>query len=613
MIGPVFTRELVTAPRRPRFYLARAIYPGMLMLVLTTAWLVLAGTQVVRNVGDLARFGALAFQILGPLQLALAVFFAALAAASAVAQEKDRKTILLLLLSRLSNSELVLGKLLASLLQVFVLLAAGLPVFALLWLFGGVAGAQVARTFAVTAASALVAGSLGSTIACWRDKTFQALALTALALVAWFGWWEGVALGLWGESWGGLECRVWAAMFSPWQAVLSATRPYLETHPTLGPLASPVTAFLVAASGGAVLLNLVAIVGLRRWNPPREVQPAVEERPRESIWGAEHDLARSPGAGTSVATDSGEATAPRRAEPVAARGAPPSRRVWSNPILWREVRTAAYGRRALLIRLVYCALFAVAAYTLVRAEASPTALDRTTASLVLVPLFVLSLALVNAQAVTALTSERDAKALDLLLVTDLTPPEFVFGKLGGVFYNTKEMVLLPLGLTGYLAWTGTLSVENLVYLTGGLAVLYLFVAVLGIHSGMAYENTRQAVATSLGTVFFLFLGVATCLRMMVAFSGSFQVQLQPFLAFMLGGGIGLYAALGARNPSPAIGAASLICPFATFYAITSFLLGYTLAVFLVVAGTYGFATAAMLVPAIYEFDVATGRTTLGED
>jgi hypothetical protein len=147
---------------------------------------------------------------------------------------------------------------------------------------------------------------------------------------------------------------------------------------------------------------------------------------------------------------------------------------------------------------------------------------------------------------------------------------------------------------------------------GGLAVLYVFVAVLGIHAGMTYENSRSAVATSLGTLFFLLLGVAACMRIMVAFSGSFNAQLQPFLAFMVGGGLGLYLALGAKNPSAAIGLASFACPFATFYAITSFLLGYTLNVFLVTAATYGFATAAMLIPAVYEFDVATGRTTAEE-
>lgn len=144
---------------------------------------------------------------------------------------------------------------------------------------------------------------------------------------------------------------------------------------------------------------------------------------------------------------------------------------------------------------------------------------------------------------------------------------------------------------------------------GALAVLYFFVAMLGIHSGMSYENSQSAIGTSLGTVFFLFLGVATCIRVMVAFSGSFEVQLQPFLAFMVGGGVGLFLALGVRNPSSAILAASLLCPFATFYAITSFMLGQPLTVFLVTTAMYGFTTLSMLIPALYEFDVATGRTS----
>jgi hypothetical protein len=238
---------------------------------------------------------------------------------------------------------------------------------------------------------------------------------------------------------------------------------------------------------------------------------------------------------------------------------------------------------------------------------------RTQGALALVPLFLLSLFLINAQAVTSLTSERDTRALDLLLVTDLTPKEIVFGKLGGVFYNTKEMLLAPVLLCVFLWWQGIVGLENLMYLAGGFIVLGIFVAMLGVHAGMNYFNTRTAVATSLGTLFFLFVGVGVCMRMMIAFSGSFNAQMQPFLAFTIGGGIGLYVALGARNPSTAIGFASFICPFATFYAITSFLLDYTLGVFLVTALAYGFMTAAMMVPAICEFDVATGRTTSDDE
>ncbi len=100
-----------------------------------------------------------------------------------------------------------------------------------------------------------------------------------------------------------------------------------------------------------------------------------------------------------------------------------------------------------------------------------------------------------------------------------------------------------------------------------------FVAMLGVHAGMTYENSRTAIGVSLGTLFFLFIGVATCMRMMVAFSGSFHFQLQPFLAFMLGGAWGCTWRLGRairRRPSPGLRS---LPDRHVLYAITSFLLG----------------------------------------
>ncbi len=613
LIGPVFQRELAISPRRRAIYIARTAYVGVLLILMSTAWLVLTGTQVVRDVGDMARFGVVLFQILAPLQLALVMFSSGLLAASAVAQEKDRRTLVLLLLTNLTNSELVLGKLMASLLYIFVLVAAAVPLFMLTALFGGVSFDQIGRMFAVTVVTALVAGSIGSLLALWREKTFQALAMTVLLLVLWLALGEIVASGALASGWLGLSAQSWATAFSPWQAVLEATRPYLHDDPALGPLGTPVNLFLVVGTGMFVLLSIVAIAMVRVWNPSRETRQMTREDEtwhRQSIWGAEHDMAQE-GAAAQAAPDQ---TAGQKPAATTSTDKSPARtrQVWDNPVIWREIRTWAYGRKVLVIRLVYLLLFAMTVAALYWMLQSGDPLTRETGSLALVPLLLLSLVLVNAQAVTSLTSERDTRALDLLLVSDLTPKEIVFGKLGGIFYNTKEMILLPLALCGYLCYAGVLGFENTLYLAGGLLVLYLFAAMLGVHAGMIYVNSRSAVAISLGTVFFLFMGVAVCMRMMVAFSGSFQAQLQPFLAFMIGGGIGLYVALGARNPSAAIGVASFLCPFATFYAITSFFLNYTLGVFLVTAVAYGFTTAAMAVPAIYEFDVATGRTTIGE-
>ncbi len=600
IVGPIFNRELVTVPRRSRLYIARATYVAALLLLMCTAWLLIAGTQVVRSVGDFARFGATLFQLLAPLQLALGLFFSAVLAASSVAQEKERRTLILLLLTNLTNSELVVGKLLASMLTVLVLLVAALPLFMLSTLLGGVAFDQIARVFEVTLIASLVSGSLGSTMALWREKTFQTLSLTLLVLVAWLACGEALARGALGGTFCGVTASQWSVAISPWQALLVAGRPLIAADHSIPGIGSPLNLYFIIAGLLAVALNAIAILRVRVWNPSRELRIKGEEvASPETIWGAEYDLAKGIGADNR----------PQRSV-HAAPGK--TRRVWDNPILWREVATWAYGRKVVMIRVAYLLLAAAATVALV-SIARGSGITVANGAPVMVPLLVLSLVLVNAQAVTSLTSERDIKALDLLLVTDLTAKEFVFGKLWGVLYNTKDMVLLPLALSIYLWYAEAVSLENLIYLLIGLLVMNAFAAMLGIHAGLTYENSRTAIGASVGTLFFLFVGVVTCMRMMIAFSGSFHFQLQPFLACMIGGGGGLYLALGARNPSSAIFWASFACPFATFFAITSFWKTDMLAAFLVTVGAYGFTTAAIMVPAIYEFDVATGRTSAGGD
>ena len=599
----------------------RTVYATALLVLMCTAWLLLAGTQVVRNVGDMAKFGAALFPVLAQLQLLLVVFYSALLSASAVSHEKDKGTLLLLLLTRLTNQELVLGKLMASLLNVLVMLATALPIFMLVVLLGGVSFVQVFRVFAVTLVAALAAGSLGSTIALWREKTFQTLAMTAMGLVLWLVVGAPLYAGLPSENILGLSSGWWAAAISPLTSVIAASAPASASGATLAGLGAT-TWFLIIGGSLVVLLNGVAILLVRVWNPSREVRIcAAGAELQESIWGEKHDVSVT-----------GETPVPLETQAETARAGhvdsrlrsgdvdhAKSREVWDNPILWREVCTWAYGRKVIAIRIAYLLMFALAAaalhYTLGQQTGrSDVAVmnELPLGSAPLMPLMFVSLVMINALAVTSVSGERDGGALDLLLATDLTSKEFVFGKLAGVLWVAKEMVVLPMLLCVYLWWRGGITLENLTYLLGGLSVMIVFVAMLGLHCGMIYANSRTSIGVSLGTVFFLFLGVVTTVLLMVSFSGSFQVQLAPFLAFILGGGIGLYVALGIRNPSPAIGAAALCVPFATFYAIISFRLDMPLAVFLVMSAAYGFTTAAMLIPALYEFDVAMGRTTGNE-
>jgi ABC-type Na+ efflux pump permease subunit len=718
LFGPIFSRELLLTPRRPRFYIIRAAYCLGLVLLIATAWLVLTGTQVVDTVGALARFGGAIFHILAPLQLVVTTFFAALLTASSVAQEKDRQTLDLLLVTRLSNAELVLGKLLASLIIVVVLVIAALPIFSLLCLFGGISFAQIGRVTLVSLGSVLVAGSIGCTMGFWREKTFQALAGTTLGLVAWVGIAEAMAAGAVGRTIWGIESRELAAWLSPWQAIVSAAQAQLSdavARPwNFSWLGREVSGFLLFSFGVSAILNGIAVARVRRWARATEPRPVLPEPERPGPLSA--TVQRAAFVGTAAGDCSYSADAPgqdmaqvaaaenqvplvgstcgtlqagevstgwsrgevklfphsseetgsesvqylgqiaaeegsrpltssqeqgiaawrwhRKAAEAAVEeagglsfgrdgyrpwwldvilppGAKTVRGVWSNPILWREICTRAYGRRMIVLRLGYLLIFAALAWWVHSMLGAGMLAAEGLGGLAVAAFFLLSLVLVNTQAVSSLIAERDGRTLDLLLVTDITPREFVFGKMAGTFFNAKEMVVLPLALCFYLWWQRAITGLELFYLLVGLAVLFGFVAMLGLHVGMIYDSSRQAIAVSLGTVFFLFVGVATCIWMMVAFSGRFEAQL-PFLGLIVFGGAALYLALGVRNPSTAIGLASFACPLMTFYAISSFFLQQPHLVFVTVVVGYGFATLAMLIPAIDEFDVATGRTTVEE-
>jgi ABC-type transport system involved in multi-copper enzyme maturation permease subunit len=552
--GAVHEREVRMAPRSQGLFVARAVYCGALLGIIVTCWLVVTGTQAVATAGDTARFAATLFRILAPLQLALAVLVAALASAVAVGAEKDRRTLELLLVSRLDDWQLVVGKLTGSLLRVFLLLVSAVPVFALAGLFGGVTAPQIARMFAVTAAAALAAASIANAVAFWKDTTFQSLAITAVVLTLWLAAGEAVA-AVWGPA---LAARV-----SPARGVFAALEP--QTGAFLPWL-------LAVAAGLIVTSNTIASLFVRRWNTAGETRR------------------RAPQSDTV------------KREP---------REVWANPVLWREIRTRAHGRAMVVVRVAWLLLFA-AAVAGIASQSGRARPDRLAIALAVVPMMLASVLAVAALAVTSITSERDRGSFDLLLVSDLEPRELVWGKLLGVLGAAREIVLLPLVACGALVALRLVTLEYGLYLALGMAIVIFFVAVLGVYAGLSHVASRRAISVALGTVTFLSVGVATAMRIMVAFGGSFELQLAPFLAVIVGGAVGLYAALSARNPSPAVAWASALLPSLTFTAIAGFLQGQTLQVFLIVAVAYGFATAALLVPSIGAFDLLTGRTTSGD-
>ncbi len=592
MLGPIFSREFQTVPRRASHYTARAASLGLLLVLGLTAWQASIGFSRVATIGLTARFGLLVFQIFTYVELTLLLFFAALSAASTVAQEKDRRTFILLLITDMRDHEIVLGKLLGSLLPIGLLLVGTIPVLSLVLLLGGIDPEQVIQAALILAATAIASGSLGGLVALWRDRTFQSLALSVLFLVLYICLvrvataWIEPALRHDVQSW-----------LDPFLALASVLEPRVD-----GRLIHPAYLYCLVMIGVSVILNGIGIWRLRKWNPRGE--PIMQrERPEDED--------------------------ANRAKAHAAPGKP--RAVWANPILWREIRTLAYGRRPLLIKLAYFVVLGLICYFAMADLFRPRPGGRGAfvSASGLVPVAILSLLLVTAQAVTAITSERDGGALDLLLVTDLSPKEFIFGKLLGIAWNVKEFLLPPFILAVVYAWFGWLAtpprnqpellvamnVSTLACVSGGVAVLLAFAMVLGIHVALRNINSRLAIGNALGTVFFLSVGTLICIYL-ILIGGQFEYQWASFILFIATGIGGLWWVLTGNRPSGALTLSAWLCPLAMFYSVTNILVAKPgsdestdpLLPFLVIGGAFGFTIAAMLVPLVSEFDIALGRT-----
>ncbi len=165
LFGPVLFYDLVRNARRSRTYVTRSGYLLLLLLVLWTT----VGDRFHRSYGngvpDPAAMAALAegfFATFWGVQFGLAVLLTPAYVAGAITEEKERKTLEFLLATDLDNREIVLGKLVARLGYLTLLLLAGLPVLSAVQFLGGVDPDLVFAGFAATAL--IVCGLAGISI-----------------------------------------------------------------------------------------------------------------------------------------------------------------------------------------------------------------------------------------------------------------------------------------------------------------------------------------------------------------------------------------------------------------------------------------------------------------
>jgi ABC-type transport system involved in multi-copper enzyme maturation permease subunit len=498
-LGPLFYYELVRLARKGRSTLLRCAYALALLVALFLAyrarfpgqdlWSTSFTPEEPLAASEMSRLAeGFVYAILWAQTLAVFVL-SPVYVGTAIAEERERGTLDLLVLSHLTDREIVLGKLAARSVYMGGVLLAGLPLLALTQLWGGVDFRLLLAAFLASGLNVLSFGAVCLSVSVSQRTAAGAVVISYSNTVGKVFFWSILAATppemfrvlseeLAGPA-SGLKHA--ALMPSPWAG-----------RGILLPLAIG-----IAVNGIAILLcGSVAVVGFRRNCPPLDEKTAAAAVP------------------------------PRRLP----RNLPP---VGDSPLLWKEtshgVGTSAAAALERLFReapVVGLLLLGVLAGMLLSARREardhPDAVVTLTGILRGTVVFFAGLwcGMVAFRAAGGISREREARTLDVLLTLPVSRTSLAGSKWLGAVLSDRVF--------GYLL--AFLAVEGV--LGGGLHPLGVFLLILAVASAVA-----------------LLASFGTWLSLVSPNSQRSRVVMTLVL-IVLGGGLNGLAALLGLSPHP---------------------------------------------------------------
>ena len=423
--GPVFASDLLTTSRHWQVYAARSVFVAGLLAGLAAVWWVDVAGRGLESIREQAEVGRRSYQALASMQLALALLAAPAATAGTICFDRARGTLAHVMVTDLSGTEIILGKLAARLVPVVGMVLCGVPFLSLGTLLGGIDPASVLGLLLVTLGAAILGCTLALTLSIWGTRTTEVVLTT----------------------------------YAAWLVVILLPPTWFVLR-TAGGVPWPLPDWLRATS--PVLLVLLPTLTSRRASLS------------EPAWFLGLCLALS-SALAAVASARLRSAATR--EPRGWAGFPRFGRgligpsLDADPVLWREWRARRPTRWGMVLWTLYAVLAVTCTATIARLTASGARGGWVAASFLNGMQVAAGMLLLSISSASALAEERACGSLDVLLATPLSTRSIVRGKWWGTF-RIVPMLAVPPGLAtaavawhhGY--WTGVPLVVGLVVAYG---------------------------------------------------------------------------------------------------------------------------------------------------
>ena len=180
-MNPILRNELKLHARTVRLPIILVIYNLVLSCV---AVLLMASIQNQYQSGYPIQYDELMeiFTILGWIQCVLVCFMVPILTASAIAGEREKQTLDIMLTTSISPFSIILGKLVAAMCTVCILVLSSVPILSISFLFGGMSWKDMIAFLFVVIAIGGVGGRIGLFFSSLVKKTPVAIVLTFLVL-----------------------------------------------------------------------------------------------------------------------------------------------------------------------------------------------------------------------------------------------------------------------------------------------------------------------------------------------------------------------------------------------------------------------------------------------
>jgi ABC-type transport system involved in multi-copper enzyme maturation permease subunit len=185
--NPIVAKEYRSRMRSWRSPLALMIYILMIGGLGWAIFAAMASSSSSSFGGPTPNYGQTLFMYLVIFQMVLLAFVTPALTAGAISGERERQTIDLLFVTLVPPFSIIWGKLLASISFILLLLLLSVPIFSLVFLFGGIELDQVLYSFVVMGVTALMLGTIGIAFSTWLRRTLPATVAayaTAFVLMA---------------------------------------------------------------------------------------------------------------------------------------------------------------------------------------------------------------------------------------------------------------------------------------------------------------------------------------------------------------------------------------------------------------------------------------------